>query len=54
MYKLRLYVNLETAYDNNAYTITSTYYGGIGALKLYSIYLTPSMSPEILIEYRMT
>ena len=54
VHKLRSYVDLETAYDNNAYTITSTYHGGTGALKLYSTHLTPSMSPEIPIEYRMT
>ncbi len=53
IYKLQLYVNLETAYDNNTYMITSTYYGGTGALKLYSIYLTPSISPDILIKYRI-
>ena len=54
MHKLRSYVDTETAYDNNAYTITSTYHGGTGALKLYSTHLTPSISPEIPIEYRMT
>lgn len=45
---------VATSYDNNAYTITSTYHGGTGALKLYSTHLTPSMSPGIPIEYRMT
>ena len=54
IHELRSYVDLETAYDNNAYTITSTYHGGTGALKLYSTHLTPSMSPDIPIEYRMT
>ena len=54
MHELRSYADPETAYDNNAYTITSTYHGGTGALKLYSTHLTPSMSPEISIEYRMT
>ncbi len=54
IYELRSYIDLERAYDNNAYTITSTYHGGIGALKLYSTHLTPSMSLDISIEYRMT
>ena len=54
IHELRSYVDPETAYDNNAYTITSTYHGGTGALKLYSTHLTPSMSPGIPIEYRMT
>ncbi len=54
IHELRSYVDPETAYDNNAYTITSTYHGGTGALKLYSTHLTPSMSPDIPIEYRMT
>ena len=54
IYRLRSYVDPETAYDNNAYTITSTYHGGTGALKLYSMHLTPSRRPNIPIEYRMT
>ena len=54
IHELRSYVDPETAYDNNAYTITSTYHGGTGALKLYSTHLTPPMSPGIPIEYRMT
>ena len=54
IHKLRSYVDPETAYDNNAYTITSTYHGSTGALKLYSTHPTPSMSPDIPIEYRMT
>ena len=54
IHELRSYVDPETAYDKNAYTITSTYHGGTGALKLYSTHLTPSMSPDISIEYQMT
>ena len=54
IHELRSYIDPETTYDNNAYTITSTYHGGTGALKLYSTHLTPSMSPGIPIEYRMT
>ena len=33
IHELRSYVDPETAYDNNAYTITSTYHGGTGALR---------------------
>ena len=54
VHELRSYVDPETAYDNNAYTITSTYHGGTGALKLYSTHLVPSMSSGIPIEYGMT
>lgn len=54
IHELRLYVNPETAYDNNAYTITSTYYGGYGDLTIYSTHPTPSNDPQNLIEYRMT
>ena len=54
IYKLRLYVNLGTAYDNNAYTITSTYYSGSGDFTIYSIYPTPSNNLQNLIKYRIT
>ena len=54
IYKLRLYVDLETTYDNNAYTITSTYYNNTEVLKLYSTHLTSSISLDILIKYRIT
>ena len=54
MYKLRSYVNLGTAYDNNAYTITSTYYSSSGDLTIYSTYPTLSNNPQNLIEYRIT
>ena len=54
MHELRSYVDPETAYDNNAYTITSTYHGGSGALKLYTTHRAPSTHPNRDYEYRMT
>lgn len=38
VYKLRSFVDPDTALDNKAYTIIATYYKG-GALELYTIYL---------------
>jgi len=54
IHKLWSYLNPETVYDNNAYTITSTYHGGAGVLKLYTIHPIPSTNPNIPVEYRMT
>ena len=54
MHKLRSYVDPGTAYDNNAYTITSTYHGGSGDLTIYSTHPTPSNNPQNPIEYRIT
>ncbi|MCJ1461990.1 hypothetical protein MMC07_000590 [Pseudocyphellaria aurata] len=54
MHELRSYVDPETALDNNAYTITSTYHGGVGDLTIYSTHPTPSNDPHNPIEYRMT
>ena len=54
IYELRSYVDLETAYDNNAYTISATYHGGSGALKLYTTHCTPSTNPNRDYEFRMT
>jgi len=54
IHELRLYVDPETAYDNNAYTITSTYHGGSGDLTIYSTHPTPSNDPQNPTEYRMT
>ena len=42
----------ETIYDENAYTITSTYVGGL--LKLFLHHITPPKSPEYMPEYHMT
>lgn len=38
MYKLRLYVDPKTAYNNNAYTITSTYHNDTEDLIIYATY----------------
>lgn len=52
MHKLRSYVDPEKLFDENAYTITSTYVPS-GLLTLYSIHLTPSNDPKLAAEYRM-
>lgn len=54
IHELRSYVDPETAYDNNAYTITSTYHGGSGDLTIYTTHPTPSNDPQNPVEYRMT
>jgi hypothetical protein len=54
MHILRSHVDPETAYDNNAYTITSTYHGGAGVLKLFTTHPIPSTNPKIPVEYCMT
>lgn len=53
IHELRSYINPETAYDNNAYTITSTYHPS-GLLTIYTTHPVPSESPTNSIEYRMT
>ena len=52
IHELRSYVDSDTAHDNNAYTISSTYHNG--NLRLYTTHPTPSTKPDIPIEYRMT
>ena len=52
VHELRSYVDGETSFDNIAYTITSTYHGGSGSLKLYTNHPTPST--ENFPEFRMT
>ena len=54
VHELRSYTDPETACDNNAYTITSTYSGGSGDLTIYSTHPTRSNDPQNPIEYRMT
>ncbi|KAI9748370.1 MAG: hypothetical protein M4579_007245, partial [Chaenotheca gracillima] len=44
----------ETLYDNNAYTITSTYHGGTATLQMYTTHLTQSPDDENSPEYHMT
>ncbi|KAI4258589.1 MAG: hypothetical protein L6R42_005000 [Xanthoria sp. 1 TBL-2021] len=54
MHELRSYVDPETAYDNNAYTITSTYHGGTGTLSMYTTHPVESTNPKHQTEYRTT
>lgn len=54
IHELRLYINLETTYDNNAYTIASTYYDDSKALKLYTTHCTSFINFNRDYEYRMT
>ena len=54
IHELRSYVDPGAAYDNNAYTITSSYEGGSGVLTIYSTHPTPSNDPQYPIEYRTT
>lgn len=54
VHELRSYIDGGKSYDNNAYTITSTYHGGTGDLTIYSTHPTPSNDPQNPIEYRMT
>lgn len=53
IHELRSYVDPETAYDNNAYTITSTYHPS-GLLTMYTIHPVQSANPNHQTEYRMT
>ncbi len=54
IHELRSYVNPGTAYDNNAYTITSTYHGGSGTLTVYTTHPTLSKDAKQPTEYHMT
>ena len=54
IHELRSYIHGETLFDNNAYTISSTYHGDTGDLTIYSTHPTPSDNPRKPIEYRMT
>jgi len=54
IHELRSYVDPETAHDNNAYTISSTYHGGSGDLTIYTTHPTQSNNAQILTEYRTT
>lgn len=53
IHELRSHLDSQTAYDNNAYTITSTYHHN-GSLTLYTTHPTKSNDPQKPIEYRMT
>lgn len=54
IHELRSYIDPKTMDDNKAYTITSTYHGGIGSLKLYTTHRTRSYDPNYDYEVRMT
>ncbi|KAB8356475.1 hypothetical protein FH972_024058 [Carpinus fangiana] len=56
IYKLRSYVDPDTAVDGNAYTISATYNGGPGSgtLTLYATHLATSEDPNRPVDYHMT
>jgi len=54
IHELRLYVDPETTYDNNAYTITSTYHGDSDDLTIYSTHSTSFNDSQNSTKYRMT
>lgn len=54
IHELRSCTSPETIYDNNAYTITSTYHGATGDLTIYTTHPTPSTDPSNPVGYRMT
>ena len=54
VHELRSYIDPETSYDDNAYTIASTYHGGSGALKLYTTHCTRSTDSNRDYEFHMT
>ena len=54
VHELRSFIDGEASYNNDAYTITSTYHGGTGALKLYTVHPTLSTNPDRVIEFCMT
>ena len=53
MHELRSYIDPETVYDDNAYTITSTYHGGTGTLHMYTTHPAPPKNLDSSAEYRM-
>lgn len=53
IHKLRPYIDPETAYDNNAYTNTSTYHPS-GLLTMYTTHPVKSTNPKLQTEYHMT
>jgi len=53
IHELRSYVDSKTAFDNNAYTIASTYHPS-GLLIMYTTHLVKSTNSKNSIEYRMT
>ena len=54
IYELRSFrADTPIAYDNNAYTITPTYYSATGTLQAYIIHPTQPIAPENPPEYYM-
>ena len=54
IHQLRSYINPDTAFDNNAYTITATYHSATGSLTIYTTHPTLPKDPRNPVEYRMT
>ena len=54
VHELRSYIGAERLYDNNSYTISSSYHGATGSLRLDTIHPTPSTKPNRKYEFRMT
>ena len=54
IYKLRLFINPETLYDNNTYAITAIYYGATGNFTVYTTYFTQSTDFSNPVGYRIT
>jgi hypothetical protein len=53
MYELQSYGLPEPVYDNNAYTLASTYHGGTGTLQIYTTHPTQPAKPGGRPEYHM-
>ena len=53
MHSLQSYGQDESAYDNNAYSISSTYHSGTGTLQMYTSHLSQPKSAEDRPEYYM-
>ena len=54
MNEIQSYSDPKTAQYNMAHTITSTYHGGTGDLKIYSTHASLSSNPRHPVEYHMT
>lgn len=54
IHKLQSYVDSGTTYDNNAYTITSTYHDDSETLIVYTIHFTLFKDVKRFIEYHIT
>ncbi|MCJ1270937.1 hypothetical protein MMC22_010835 [Lobaria immixta] len=54
VHELRSYIGVERLYDNNSYTISSSYQSGSGTLRLDTIHPTPSTKPNRKYGFRMT